>query len=330
MPHLSPKDLPHDTITGSPCGAGASSCATETREVLVHGHRMRYFIAGSGAPVLLLHGLADSKEAWLRVAPELARRYQVVAPDLLGCGDSDKPDVSYHPVALATYLRHFLDALHIPSAHVVGHSLGGGLALHLYMRYPERVESLALVASGGFGRQLPLSMRLCTLAGSSGIIGALLASRHSRHPAARIGHALLSRLWPATSVADLAGRTGADTTRQAQAVEEADILDRLRDRGARSAFLAMLRSVGDIRGQRTSALGALRLVQVPVLLINGRDDTVIPVAHGVAALRHLTDGRLEVLDNCGHCPHREAPSRVAALLRGFFARVPSARMTVCI
>lgn len=310
--------------------------AVEEGEASVLGYRMRYLAAGSGEPVLLLHGLADSGAAWSRVLPALARGYRVYAPDMLGCGGSEKPRISYSPWALATYLRHFLDAVGASEAYVAGHSLGAGVALHLYIQYPERVRRLALLASGGMGRDLPLSLRLCTLAGSSSVIGALLASRHTQHPAARLGHAVLGRLWPATSIADAAtkvalgdacagddaGDDAADSAladAERSAAEEAAILDRLRDPAARYAFLEMLRSVGDVRGQRFSALDALRLVRVPVLLIHGADDTVIPVAHGRAARARLQRSRLEVLPGCGHCPHREAPDRVSLLLSSFFS-----------
>ncbi len=324
-------------------GAGTDSRsplpAIEEGEARVLGYRMRYLAAGSGEPVLLLHGLADSGDTWSRVLPELARRHRVYAPDMLGCGASEKPRISYSPWALATYLRHFLDAVGADAAHVAGHSLGAGVALHLYIQYPERVRRLALLASGGMGRDLPLNLRLCTLAGSSSVIGALLASRHTRHPAARLGHAVLGRLWPATSIADSTARQAASIASIASiasatsdacmpsgvlddaalnAAEEAAILDRLRDPATRRAFLEMLRHVGDVRGQRFSALDTLHLVRVPVLLIHGANDTVIPVAHARAAHPRLQRSRLEVLDACGHCPHREAPGRVSRLLDHFF------------
>ncbi|HLZ22114.1 MAG TPA: alpha/beta fold hydrolase [Ktedonobacterales bacterium] len=300
---------------------GTAPIAFEEREARVLGYRMRYLTGGTGEPVLLLHGLADCKESWQRLLPALARRHRVYAPDMLGCGASEKPPITYSLWAMAAYMRHFLDAVGIESANIVGHSLGGGLALHLYIQYPERVRRLALLASGGLGRHLPLSLRLCTLIGSSPVIGALLASRHTQHPAARLGHTLLGRLWPATALADTAETFGgsaliADQARAA--AEESDILERLRDPATRAAFLRMLRDVGDIRGQRTNALEVLDTIGVPVLLIHGAQDTVIPLAHGEAARARLRDGRLEVLEDCGHCPHREAPARVSHLLESFF------------
>lgn len=328
---VTPAASPPASVFGTSAPPATGSVRIEEGEARVLGYRMRYLAAGSGEPILMLHGLADSGDTWSRVLPELARRHRVYAPDMLGCGNSEKPRVSYSPWALATYLRHFLDAVGADTAGVVGHSLGAGIALHLYIQYPERVRRLALLASGGMGRDLPLNLRLCTLAGSSSVIGALLASRHTRHPAARLGHAVLGRLWPATGIADgmaqqivpaASDNCVADAALDdaaLSAAEEAAILDRLRDPAARHAFLEMLRSVGDVRGQRFSALDALHLVRVPVLLVHGANDTVIPVAHGRAAHARLPHSRLEVIDACGHCPHREAPDRVSRLLAHFFA-----------
>lgn len=313
----------HEDDTPIAAPRGEAPVVFEERETRVLGYRMRYLTGGTGEPVLLLHGLADCKESWKRLLPDLAKRHRVYAPDMLGCGASEKPRISYSLWALATYMRHFLDAVGVGDANIAGHSLGGGLALHMYIQYPERVRRLALLASGGLGRQLPLSLRLCTLAGSSHVIGALLASRHERHPAARLGHGILERIWPATVMADMAGGRRKEPMLSHDlalaAVEEADVLERLRDPMAREAFLSMLRSVGDIRGQRNSALEALEMIQVPVLLIHGAKDTVIPVAHGTAAHARLRRGQLEVIEEAGHCPHREAPAHVSRLLAGFFA-----------
>ncbi len=288
----------------------------ESRVVSVFGHRMRYLTAGAGEPVLLLHGLADHAETWARVLPQLARGYRVVAPDLLGCGLSDKPPISYTLWELAFYLRHLMDAAEIERAHVVGHSLGGGLAMHLYFQYPERVRDLTLIASGGMGRQLPLSLRLCTLAGSSSVLNFLLASRHSQHPVARAGRTILERFWPATAIAD--GAPAADDAEGALlAEEEAGVLDRLRDPQARAAFLAMLRNNCNVRGQHGRAVVALSHINVPVLLIHGEQDATIPVSHSRMASETLRHGALEVLQRCGHCPHREMPGRVAHLIERF-------------
>jgi pimeloyl-ACP methyl ester carboxylesterase len=290
----------------------------ESRVISVFGHRIRYLTAGEGEPVVLLHGLADCAESWTRIVPGLARRYRVVAPDLLGCGLSDKPRIDYSLYELAVYLRYLMDSIGVDRAHVVGHSLGGGLALHLYFQYPERVHDLALIASGGMGRQLPLSLRLCTLAGSSAVLGMLLASRHSQHPAARMGRSILQRFWPATAIADLTPAEDESASMEAlDAMAEASILDRLRETDARAAFLAMLRNSCDVRGQRGHALAALAHVDVRVLLVHGDRDATIPVSHSRAAYQALRRATLEIIERCGHCPQREAPERVALSLERF-------------
>jgi pimeloyl-ACP methyl ester carboxylesterase len=285
--------------------------------VAVFGHRIRYLTSGEGEPVLLLHGLADHAEAWTHVLPHLARRYQVIAPDLLGCGLSDKPHIGYSLYEQAIYLRYLMDAMGIERAHVVGHSLGGALALHLYFQYPERVHDLALIASGGMGRHLSLSLRLCTLAGSSAVLGVLLASRHSQHPVARVGREVLQRFWPATAIADCTPADDDPEDDAQRAAEEAGILDRLREPDARWAFLAMLRNGCDVRGQRGSALAKLAHVQVPVLLVHGDQDATIPLSHSRAAAEALPRARLEVIEQCGHCPQRETPSQFAHVIERF-------------
>jgi pimeloyl-ACP methyl ester carboxylesterase len=319
------------SVAASSPASAAPVEVIEEHEATVLGYRMRYLAAGDGEPIVLLHGLADSADAWMRVIPSLARSHRVIAPDMLGCGLSDKPKINYSLWALATYLRHFFDALNIQAANVVGHSLGGGVALHFYIQYPERVKRLALVASGGMGRDLPLNLRLCTLAGSSRVIGALLESRHVSHPLGRIGHALLGRLWPSTTVADRAlaasdvpSSPSPNDDAALTAHEEDVLLERLRDPEAREAFLSMLRGIGDIRGQNVSALEALPHIRVPVLLVNGKQDTVIPISHARAAWAKLRQGRMELLDGCGHCPHREAPDAVTRLLERFFGGSSSA------
>lgn len=303
--------------------AAPSLPVTQSKVIEVMGHHMRYLTAGEGEPVLLLHGLADHAETWSRMLPRLARRYRVVAPDLLGCGLSDKPPITYTLWEQAIYLRYLLDAAGVERAHVVGHSLGGGLALHLYFQYPERVRDLALIASGGMGRHLPLSLRLCTLAGSSSVLGVLLASRHSQHPVARMGRRVLQRFWPATAIAD--GTVGeGDAEAALLAADESGVLDRLREPEARAAFLTMLRSECDLWGQRGRALDALAHVTVPVLLIYGDQDATIPLNHSRIAYRALRQAALEVIERCGHCPQREAPARVTALLERFLgAQSPS-------
>ncbi|MBX7112617.1 MAG: alpha/beta fold hydrolase, partial [Dehalococcoidia bacterium] len=139
---------------------------TTTATVRLHGHDVRYRVLGEGPPLVLLHGITSSSRAWSEVLPGLAERHTVIAPDLLGHGESAKPMGDYSLGAYASGVRDLLVALGIERATVVGHSLGGGIAMQLAYQFPERVERLALVASGGLGRSVHPMLRAATLPGS--------------------------------------------------------------------------------------------------------------------------------------------------------------------
>src|SRR5438128_8826240 len=127
---------------------------TSIEEVLIHGHSVRYRTATSDPanPVLLLvHGIAGSSQTWDEVIPSLARDYTVIAPDLLGHGESAKPRGDYSLGAYASGLRDLLAVLGHDRATIVGHSLGGGVAMQFAYQFPQICERLALVASGGLG-----------------------------------------------------------------------------------------------------------------------------------------------------------------------------------
>src|SRR5256714_10774688 len=118
-------------------------------EVELHGHRVFYRIAGSGPPVVLIHGMVNPSRHWEEVALRLADRYTVVAPDLIGHGDSATPRGDYSLGAHAASIRDLLAVIGIDRATFVGHSLGGGVVLQVFYQFPQRVERLALVPSGG-------------------------------------------------------------------------------------------------------------------------------------------------------------------------------------
>ena len=135
------------------------------RAIVVDGDRVVYRIAGRGPLLLLMHGMAGSSETWRHVMPALATRFTVLAPDLLGQGGSDKPRGEYSLGAHANTLRDLLDALGHERATVVGHSLGGGVAMQFAHQFPERCERLVLVDSGGLGREVTFYLRMLTVPG---------------------------------------------------------------------------------------------------------------------------------------------------------------------
>jgi len=123
----------------------------EAHEVDLHGHRAAYRVAGSGPAIVLVHGMLNSSRHWEAVAARLARSYRVIAPDLIGHGGSATPRGDYSLGAHAASVRDLLATLDIERATIVGHSLGGGVAMQFFYQFPQRTERLVLVSSGGLG-----------------------------------------------------------------------------------------------------------------------------------------------------------------------------------
>ena len=170
----------------------------ETREIELHGHRLVYRRAGDGPVILLVHGLLDSSRTWRKLAPVLALSHMVIAPDLLGHGDSDGPP--HNDYALgghAGILRDLLDELGHQRATIIGHSLGGGIAMTFAYLYPERLDGLVLISSGGLGRRVSPALRAATLPGSGAVMRtvgarpAVAAGRGLRPCSRRCGSATL-------------------------------------------------------------------------------------------------------------------------------------------
>lgn len=140
-------------IDGVDGGGDTPSAATSTRPRLafrtIHGYRRAYRIAGSGPVLLLIHGIGDNSATWDSVHAQLAEHFTVIAPDLLGHGQSDKPRADYSVAAYANGMRDLLAVLDIERVTVVGHSLGGGVAMQFTYQFPHLVERLILVAPGG-------------------------------------------------------------------------------------------------------------------------------------------------------------------------------------
>ena len=264
----------------------------EREELSLHGHRVCFRQAGDGPVLVLIHGITGTWRHWERVIPPLAERYTVVAPDLLGHGESAKPRGDYSLGAFATGIRDLLIALDHRRATVVGHSLGGGIAMQFAYQFPDRCDRLALVASGGLGREVHLLLRAATLPGAE-LVLPLLSDRRLRAAGEAVNGAL-NRI--GLSV-------GADLSEVARGATS------MRDPESRRAFLATLRAVIDERGQRVDATDRLYLAQaMPSLIVWGARDPIIPLEHGAAAHEAMPGSRLEVID-AGHFPQLEEPLR---------------------
>jgi pimeloyl-ACP methyl ester carboxylesterase len=277
----------------------------DIRYVELHGDRIAYRAAGDDRgpeTLLLIHGMAGSSATWRNVIPKLARNYRVVAPDLLGHGLSAKPRGDYSLGAFAVWLRDLLDQLGIPRATVVGQSLGGGIAMQFAYQHRDRCDRVVLIGSGGLGPELNWMLRLLSAPGAEFLLPALAPK-----PVLDAGNTV--RAWLIS--AGLRSPRGAEIWSAYSSLSDAD---------SRHAFLRTLRSVVDYRGQAVSALNRLHMTaQLPVMLVWGDDDRIIPVAHGHAAHQAVPGSRLEILPGIGHFPHVEAPDQVTELLADFIA-----------
>jgi pimeloyl-ACP methyl ester carboxylesterase len=273
----------------------------QRRHVELHGDRVAYRTAGEGPVILLIHGITSDSRVWERVMPGLARAHTVIAPDLPGHGSSDKPKGDYSLGAHACCIRDLLLALGHDRATLVGHSLGGGIAMQFSYQFPDMCERLVLVDSGGLGREVSLLLRAASLPGAELVLPVLAASR-LLDVGARVG-----------GVLDRVGlRLGTDLEQMARGHNT------LSDAASRSAFLHTLRAVVDPAGQRIDATNRLYLAeQMPLLLIWGERDSIIPVSHGEAAHARLSSSRLEVLERSGHFPQLDEPERFLEVLLDF-------------
>ena len=280
-----------------------------TREARIHGHRIVFREAGRGPVVLLVHGVAGSSQTWNAVIPKLAKNFHVIAPDMLGHGQSDKPRGDYSLGAQASGLRDLLELLGHRRVNVVGHSLGGGIVMQFTYQFPERCQRMVLVSSGGLGREVTPLLRAATLPGAEWVLP--LIAHQRLVGAARPVVAFLSRT-PA---------------RPGRALQEfARSYATLADAQARASFLHTLRSVVDAEGQRVDASDRLYLAAtLPVLLVWGARDRFIPVAHGRDAQALIPGSRLEVFERAGHFPHLDEPDRFAQLLYEFAHSTEPAR-----
>ncbi len=282
----------------------------EPWQIELHGHRVIYHIAGSGPPVVLIHGMVNSSRHWRDVALRLAGSHTVIAPDLIGHGDSATPRGDYSLGAHAAGIRDLLSVIGVERASIVGHSLGGGVAMQFFYQFPQRTERLVLVSSGGLGHEVSPLLRTAALPGISPLL------RLAAHPR------LLGALSHAGSRMDRAGsRYGV----QLQAIARA--LRPLERPGARTAFLHTLRSVIDFKGQRVSATDRLYLLQdVPTLIVWGGRDRTIPPDHGRAAHQRAPGSRFELLPRAAHFPHLEDPDGLADVLLEFLSSTEPAKI----
>ncbi len=285
--------------------ARSSSTRTSSRHriqrVTIHGHERAFVKVGSGPVLLLLHGLGCDHTTWDPVIDSLARRYTVIAPDLLGHGSSAKPRADYSIGGYANGMRDLLTVLGIETVTVVGHSLGGGVAMQFAYQFPERTERMILVAPGGIGPEVTPAIRAVTLPFFQQWM-ALATLPGVRHVAG----------------AALRGLSRTGISRARDLAEVAEIYDSFRDPAARAAIAHVVRACVDWKGQIiTMADRAYLTAAMPMCVIWGTEDAVIPVSHAEIARAIAPGADVELIQGAGHFPHKNHPERFVRLVNDF-------------
>jgi pimeloyl-ACP methyl ester carboxylesterase len=275
----------------------------DVQYVTVHGHRRAFVKAGTGPVLLLVHGLACDHTTWDRVIGELAKRYTVIAPDLLGHGLSDKPRADYTVGGYANGMRDLLTVLGIDKVTVVGHSFGGGVAMQFAYQFPERTERLVLVDAGGLGAEVTPIIKAIQMPGWETAIRVLTRPglRHAVKAAMRAG-----------------ARLDSAVTRDLD--EVADIFETWKDARTRFAIRHLVRAVIDWRGQIISMTDRAYLTEaMPVCVMWGRDDQILPVKHAESAATVAPHAQVTVFDRSGHFPQKDHPEEFVKVLEEFLA-----------
>ena len=271
------------------------------RTVVLHGQELSFVDSGTGPVVLFIHGILGSQRQWARLVDRMDDNQRVIVPDLFGHGESAKPMGDYSLSAHAATMRDLLDHLEVDRVTLVGHSLGGGIAMQFLYLFPDRVDRLVLIASGGLGREVNLVLRSATLPGADQVLRVAASGP------------VLSRLESVgQGVAKVGWRPGSDI----RAIWKG--FTSLADSESRRAFLATTRSVIDLGGQSISAHERLEsMPKVPTLIVWGAKDRMIPVWHALSAQESIPHCRVELFKEAGHFPHLDDPDRFAALVRDF-------------
>ena len=269
----------------------------------IHGYRRAFRVAGSGPAILLIHGIGDNSTTWDTVQTKLAQRFTVIAPDLLGHGKSDKPRADYSVAAYANGMRDLLSVLEVDSVTVIGHSLGGGVAMQFAYQFPQLVNRMILVGAGGVTREVNVALRMASLPMGSEALALL------RIPMVLPALQVIGRMGGALFGSTGVGRDIPNMLR---------ILADLPEPTASSAFARTLRAVVDWRGQVVTMLDRCYLTQsVPVQLVWGGSDSVIPVSHAEMAHAAMPGSQLHIFDGSGHFPFHDDPDRFVEIVQRF-------------
>lgn len=273
----------------------------------VDGLSLHYLVEGRGPAVILVHGLGGFAESWRHNVATLADRATVYAVDLPGYGRSAKPRARYSLTYFARALHGFVETMGLSHVSLVGHSLGGAVAVTYALTHPTRVERLALLSAivPGFGYQMSWAYRLVATFGVGEALSLLGCASVYKAAVARCFHQCV----PAE----------VDFLVDSHYDERAGAL-------GRAAYLATLRHVrADFVDHADNYRRAIGTLDQPVLFVHGRQDRVVPAAHCASVADGVARARVRLIEECGHFPQIEQPAVVNGWLRQFLVGRPAPR-----
>jgi len=244
---------------------------------------IHYLTGGQGDPLVVIHGGGAGARAWLQSLEEFSRYYTVYVPDLPGFGRSQPMADSFHISDFVEFLRGFSHDLELKRFHLIGHSIGGGIALHYALKFPHEVEKLVLVNSMFLGKEIALWIRFL----SSPVF------------CQSVGEAALAILKAVGWLVSLFFTP----------FEFVSPLSRVR--------IDLGKSITTLRGQTTVLLNRLSELVMPTLLVWGAKDSIVPVSHAYAAAQLIPDCQLHIFECCGHSIHTQKIQEFSQLLVGF-------------
>ncbi|WP_033410999.1 alpha/beta fold hydrolase [Segetibacter koreensis] len=257
----------------------------EQRDVTINSVKTVYFLAGNGKPVICLHGAGAGAVTWYPSIGNIAKRFHVIVPDIVGYGESDKPDAPYDRPYFSKWLKEFLNELKIPNAHIVGLSQGGAIALQFTIDNPGMVDKLVLVDSAGLGAKVSFWPLVGTI-----WMNTFPSSLANRFNSRYILHNPVNR----------------DPNHSCYSVAV------LKENGGKKAFQQG-------RGSAVSKMSdeSLRQIKNETLIIWGKEDKLFSVAYGEAAAKIIPNAKLSIIQDAGHLPMMDQPDVFNQILTDF-------------
>jgi pimeloyl-ACP methyl ester carboxylesterase len=252
------------------------------KTIKVDGRDVHYYTVGQGEPLIVIHGGGGDARTWRNNIVELSEKYTVYAPDLPGYGGSQPLDGNYYIPELSAFLGSFASNLGLENFYLLGHSLGGGVALDYTLKSPHKIKKLVLVSSLCLGREIAFWVRLMSIPGLLRSLGALTIS------ILKGVKWLAERLNPAEFILPLS-----------------------------PASMTVGSNIMTFRQQSLVLENQLAEIAVPTLLIWGSRDPIVPVKHAYQAAKVIPDCRVKVFENRGHNVHRDELEEFSTVLTGF-------------